>query len=92
MDGNEIVLSDGDQVPRRQRLEIVLSILDPPGIRGQYAVLVERFKRGGDIKDGKVMTTEFTHSLVEIVRTRKIWLRPAESRETASRTGLPPHV
>jgi diaminopimelate epimerase len=50
MGGNEIVLLHGGQIPSRQRLETVLSILDPPSICGHQAVLVERPKRGGDVK------------------------------------------
>jgi diaminopimelate epimerase len=50
MGGNEIVLLHADQMPRRRRLETALSILDPPSIRGDQAALLERPKRGGDIK------------------------------------------
>jgi len=50
MGGNEIVLLHGDQMPRRRRLEIALSLLDPPSIRGDQAGLLENAKRGGDVK------------------------------------------
>jgi hypothetical protein len=61
-------------------------------------VLSFRFESGGapvlggpettqvtvEVRDGRVMTAEFTHSLVEIVSAGKIWLRPAEPRETVT--------
>ncbi|MGB9023436.1 MAG: hypothetical protein WCC94_08385 [Candidatus Bathyarchaeia archaeon] len=50
MGGNEIVLLHESQIPKRDRLKIVLSILDPPSVRGDQAVLLERPRRGGDIK------------------------------------------
>jgi hypothetical protein len=50
MGGNEIVLLHESQIPKRGRLKIVLSILDPPSVRGDQAVLLDRPRRGGDIK------------------------------------------
>jgi len=50
MGGNEILLLHESQIPKRDRLKIVLSILDPPSIRGDQAALLEKPKRDGDIK------------------------------------------
>lgn len=50
MGGNEIVLLHEHQMPKQGRLEIALSILDPPSIRGDQVALLKRPKGGGDIK------------------------------------------
>lgn len=40
MGGNEIVLLDGERVPEGQELDVALTLLDPPNIRGHQGVLL----------------------------------------------------
>lgn len=46
MGGNEIVLLDGESIPAGAKLEIGLTVLDPPSIRGHQAALL--YGEGGN--------------------------------------------
>jgi len=42
MGGNEIILLDGSKIPAGSELEISLTLLDPPNIRGHQAAILDR--------------------------------------------------
>lgn len=50
MGGNEIVLLDGTQMPKSNYVEVARSVLEPPGIRGDQAGILEKPRHGGDVK------------------------------------------
>ena len=60
MGGNEIIFVHGSQIPKHYRAKAAVRLMDPPSVRGDQVGLLEKPRKGGDVKVRIVDRTEKT--------------------------------
>jgi len=61
MGGNEIILVHGSQIPKRHYVRTAVRMMEPPSIRGDQLGILEKPRKGGDVKVRIVDKTEKTY-------------------------------